>query len=142
MSKESGMTLQRPELFRTIRICKSKHALLLVPKVDRLARNVWVIMSMLEAGIPIRFAEYPSIDYHAGTTGEKSAILRAAMEAYLEGMRISDRTKAVMPGHVFIIQLPNVVLPGEEFRGRPPAFIMGRVVVAQATDFVCSLGIL
>ena len=101
-SNESGMTLQRPDLFRTKRLCN------LVPKVDRLARNIWVMTTILEAGIPICFTEFPTIDFHTGTTAEKSAILRAGMEAYLEGLRISDRTKAVMP----VLKKRNVKMGG------------------------------
>ena len=96
-SKESGMTFSRPELLKVLRVCVEHKALLLIPKVDRIARNIMVFSIIMHMNIPIEFAEYPSIDFHTGTIGEKSAIWRAAMEGYLEGLRISDRTRAVMP---------------------------------------------
>ena len=70
---------------------------MLLPKVDRVARNMMLFGVIMHMNIPVEFAEYPSIDFRNGTIGEKSAIWRAAMEAFLEGLRISDRTHAVMP---------------------------------------------
>jgi len=96
-SMESGMKLHRPDLFKALRACVANNALFLVAKVDRSSRNIIVFTLIMEMGIPIEFAEYPSINFHHGTIGEKSAIWRAAMEGYLEGLRISDRTRAVMP---------------------------------------------
>ena len=96
-SKESGMTQRRPDLFRALRICAKEGAVLAVAKVDRLARNIMLFMSLLQMKIPIAFAEYPTINFKSCTGGEKKAILRAAMEGYIEGMSISERTRSVMP---------------------------------------------
>ena len=69
----------------------------MVAKVDRLARHVIVFYSLLTLGLPIYLAEYPTLNMVTGTLAQRSAVMRSALEGHLEGLRISERTKAVMP---------------------------------------------
>ena len=96
-SRESGVTLNRPHLLQAVRACCTKDAILVTSKVDRLARNITVFTSLLMLDLPIWFAEYPTLDMRKGTLAERSAVIRQALEGHLEGLRISERTRAVMP---------------------------------------------
>ena len=57
-SRESGVALRRPHLIQAARICVKEDAILVVAKVDRLARNIVLFMTLLLSGIRIYFTEY------------------------------------------------------------------------------------
>lgn len=85
---ESGRNSSRPELIKAIRKAKQAGAVLLVAKLDRLARNVLFIAQLMESGVDFRacdMAEANRLTLH---------IMAAVAEA--EAKAISDRTIAAL----------------------------------------------
>jgi DNA invertase Pin-like site-specific DNA recombinase len=96
-SNESGVPLHRSHLLRAVKICNEQGSILSVAKVNRMAQKISIYTTLAMTELHMVFAEYPTIDIKLGSLAEKSAVIRSALEAHLEGLRISDRTKAVMP---------------------------------------------
>lgn len=85
---ESGRRKDRPELSKAIALCKKHDAILLIAKLDRLARNVHFISGLLESGIRFVAVDMPNAD-------------RFMMHVYAavaeeEARRISERTRSAL----------------------------------------------
>lgn len=90
---ESGKRSSRQVLQQALQACKLHGAVLVVPKVDRLARNTSFLLSIVENLSSIQgilFCDMPMID---GSPHSKFAITVMAANAELEGAMISQRTK-------------------------------------------------
>ena len=85
---ESGKRADRPELVRALAEAKRVGAVLLIAKLDRLARNVAFIANLLESGVEIAAADMP----------EANRFLLHVMAAVAEheAQAISDRTRAAL----------------------------------------------
>jgi len=85
---ESGKKNERPQLASALAEAKRIGAVLLIAKLDRLARNVAFIANLLEAGVEIAAADMP----------EANRFLLHVMAAVAEheAQAISDRTKAAL----------------------------------------------
>lgn len=85
---ESGKRSDRPELARALSEAKRAGAVLLIAKLDRLARNVAFIANLLESGVEVTAADMP----------EANRFLLHVMAAVAEheAQAISDRTKAAL----------------------------------------------
>jgi DNA invertase Pin-like site-specific DNA recombinase len=85
---ESGKKNDRPQLARAMAEAKRIGAVLLIAKLDRLARNVAFIANLLEAGGEIAAADMP----------EANRFLLHVMAAVAEheAQAISDRTRAAL----------------------------------------------
>jgi len=85
---ESGKRNDRPQLASAIAEAKRTGAVLLIAKLDRLARNVAFIANLLESGADIAAADMP----------EANRFLLHVMAAVAEheGRAISDRTRAAL----------------------------------------------
>ena len=85
---ESGKKNDRPQLARALAEAKRIGAVLLIAKLDRLARNVAFIANLLEAGVEIAAADMP----------EANRFLLHVMAAFAEheAQAISDRTRAAL----------------------------------------------
>ncbi len=85
---ESGKKNDRPQLARALAEARRIGAVLLIAKLDRLARNVAFIANLLEAGVEIAAADMP----------EANRFLLHVMAAVAEheGRAISDRTRAAL----------------------------------------------
>ena len=59
---ESARRHQRHQLLLALEHCKSAKALLLIAKMDRLARNVHFITSLMEAGVRFVAVDIPEAD--------------------------------------------------------------------------------
>lgn len=82
---ESGRKKDRPKLNQALVQCKRLNAVLLIAKLDRLARNVHFIASLIEAKIEFLAVDYPTTD--------KMIIYMQAVFAEYERDQISRRTK-------------------------------------------------
>ncbi|MFC7478475.1 recombinase family protein [Dankookia sp. GCM10030260] len=85
---ESGKRGERPELARALAVCRAHKAVLLIAKLDRLARNVAFIAGLMESGVPFMAADMPN------ATPFMLHVYAAMAEA--EGKAISVRTKAAL----------------------------------------------
>lgn len=85
---ESGKRSDRPQLARALMEAKRLGAVLLIAKLDRLARNVAFIANLLESGVEIAAADMP----------EANRFLLHVMAAVAEheAKAISDRTRAAL----------------------------------------------
>jgi DNA invertase Pin-like site-specific DNA recombinase len=85
---ESGKRSDRPELSKALEVARRRRATLLIAKLDRLARNVAFIATMMESGADFVACDQPfasRLTLH---------ILAAVAED--EARRISERTKAAL----------------------------------------------
>jgi DNA invertase Pin-like site-specific DNA recombinase len=85
---ESGKRNDRPELAKALRLCRVHKATLLVAKLDRLARNVAFISSLMESGVQFQAVDMPEVN--------EMVVHILASVAQGEAKAISDRTKAAL----------------------------------------------
>jgi DNA invertase Pin-like site-specific DNA recombinase len=83
---ESGKRKDRPELLRALEFCKRNGAVLVVAKLDRLARNVAFVSMLMESGVDFVCADFP--------TANRLTIHVLAAVAEHEASMISARTTA------------------------------------------------
>lgn len=88
---ESGGKKDRPELAKALIACKQQQATLIVAKLDRLARDVQLILSIVDSGINVRFIDLPEID--PSSPIGRFMLIQLASIAELERRIISQRTK-------------------------------------------------
>jgi DNA invertase Pin-like site-specific DNA recombinase len=85
---ESGKRSDRPELAKALSLCRLHRAVLLVAKLDRLARNVAFISALMESGVKFVAVDLPQAN-------ELTVHIMAAMAEY-EAKAIKARTKAAL----------------------------------------------
>jgi len=85
---ESGKRNDRPQIAAALAACRLRHATLIIAKLDRLARNVFFISSLMESGVDFVACDNP----HA--TRLTIHILAAVAEHERE--MISQRTRAAL----------------------------------------------
>jgi DNA invertase Pin-like site-specific DNA recombinase len=85
---ESGKSKDRPKLVEALRLCRVYNATLLVAKIDRLARNVAFVSTLMESGVKFVAVDLPQAN-------ELTVHIMASMAEY-EAKAISARTKAAL----------------------------------------------
>lgn len=85
---ESGRKNDRPQLTKALALAKSRKAILVIAKLDRLARNVHFISGLLESGVQFVAVDMPEAD--------RTFLQMAAVFAEWEARKISERTKAAL----------------------------------------------
>lgn len=85
---ESGRKKDRPILLEAMKLCKEQDATLVIAKLDRLARNVAFISTLLESGVKFLCCDMPSAN-------ELTIHIYSAI-AQDEAKRISERTKTAL----------------------------------------------
>jgi DNA invertase Pin-like site-specific DNA recombinase len=85
---ESGKKSKRPQLAKAISMCKAHGAILVVAKLDRLARNVAFTSALMDSGIEFVACDMPYAN--------RLTIHILAAIAEDEARRISQRTKAAL----------------------------------------------
>lgn len=85
---ESGRKTDRVQLAAALAHAKKAGAVLLIAKLDRLARNVHFISGLLESKVAFRCADMPEADV--------SFLQMMAVFAELEARKISERTTAAL----------------------------------------------
>jgi DNA invertase Pin-like site-specific DNA recombinase len=87
---ESGKRTKRPQLQAALAACKKQKAKLVVAKLDRLARNVKFLLTLIDSGVEVLFGDMPQV---TGAMGRFMLTSMAAV-AELEAGLVSERTKA------------------------------------------------
>jgi DNA invertase Pin-like site-specific DNA recombinase len=85
---ESGKRSDRPALARALSLCRIHNAQLVVAKLDRLARNVHFLSSLMESGVDFVACDLPQAN--------RLTIHVLAAVAEAEAEAISTRTKAAL----------------------------------------------
>jgi DNA invertase Pin-like site-specific DNA recombinase len=83
--KGSNALDKRPKLREAIALAKKNKAVLVIAKLDRLARNVHFISGLMETGVEFRCCDFP--------TADRTMLHMYAAMAEHEGRRISERIK-------------------------------------------------
>jgi len=89
---ESGRNDGRPELRKALDHCRRSGAVLVIAKLDRLARSARFLLELLDSGVEVRFCDLPQV---SGASGRFMLTSMAAV-AELEAGLISERTKAAL----------------------------------------------
>ncbi|TXN05314.1 resolvase [Methylobacterium sp. WL103] len=105
---ESGKRNDRPKLAEAMRLCRLHKAMLVIAKLDRLARNVAFVSALMEAGVDFVAVDFPQAN--------RLTIHILAAVAEHEAKAISDRTKAALSA----AKARGVKLGGD--RGNLPEF--------------------
>lgn len=85
---ESGKRNDRPAIAEALRLCRLHRATLIIAKLDRLARNVHFISSLMEAGVEFVACDFPQAN--------RLTVHILAAVAEHEASMISARTKAAL----------------------------------------------
>jgi DNA invertase Pin-like site-specific DNA recombinase len=85
---ESGKRNDRPAIAEALALCRLHRATLIIAKLDRLARNVHFISSLMESGVEFTAVDFPEAN--------KLTIHILAAVAEHEASMISARTKAAL----------------------------------------------
>lgn len=88
---ETGKRSDRPELAKALSDCKRSKAMLVIAKLDRLARNVNFLSGLMEAGVKFVCCDMPSAN--------RLTLHIMAAVAEDEAKRISERTKAALAAY-------------------------------------------
>jgi DNA invertase Pin-like site-specific DNA recombinase len=124
---ESGRKDDRTGLAAALALCRSKRAILLIAKLDRLARSVAFISNLMESGVDFLAADMPTVN--------RLTIHVLAAVAEHEREMISQRTKAALAAaKVRGTRLGNPRLPatGSLAAAPQPSTPGGRARVASA----------
>lgn len=85
---ESGKRNDRPKIAEALRLCRLHNATLVIAKLDRLARNVHFISSLMESGVDFVACDFPQAN--------RLTVHILAAVAEHEASMISVRTKAAL----------------------------------------------
>jgi DNA invertase Pin-like site-specific DNA recombinase len=97
---ESGKRNDRPKLAEALRLCRLHGAILIIAKLDRLARNVAFISNLMESGVEFIAVDFPQAN--------RLTVHILAAVAEHEAKAISTRTKdALASKRAFYAKLTN-----------------------------------
>src|SRR3989344_4578374 len=85
---ESGKRNDRPKLTEALRLCRLHKATLIIAKLDRLARNVAFVSSLMESGVEFTAVDFPQAN--------RLTVHILAAVAEHEAKAISERTKSAL----------------------------------------------
>lgn len=91
---ESGKRADRPKLAEALAYAKRHGCQLIVAKLDRLARDVKLILAIVDSGVRVRFLDIPEID--PDDPAGRLMLTMLASFAEFERRIISKRTKAAL----------------------------------------------
>jgi DNA invertase Pin-like site-specific DNA recombinase len=101
---ESGHRTGRPRLAEALSACRVHKAILVIAKLDRLARNVAFVSNLMEAGVEFEAVDFP--------TANRLTIHILAAVAEHEAKMISERTRVALA----VAKTRGTILGG--FKGR------------------------
>lgn len=95
---ESGRHCRRPELAAAVALTRHRGAVLVVAKLDRLARDTRFLLSLVDGGVPVRFLDFP--DLATDTSVGRMILTIMASVAEFESRRIGERIRAAWAARV------------------------------------------
>jgi DNA invertase Pin-like site-specific DNA recombinase len=132
---ESGGNNERAELNRAIHHARRIGGILVVAKLDRLARDAEFLIHLHNSNVPIIFGDLPEVD---GTPSGRMMVQMMAVFAEFERRRIGERTKealAVLKAQGRRLGTPGNLKPEHRAKGRAVA-IQRKIAraIAETTD--------
>jgi DNA invertase Pin-like site-specific DNA recombinase len=121
---ESGKRDDRPQLDAALKACRAHRAVLVIAKLDRLARNVAFVSRLMESGVEFIVADMPKVNRLT------IHILAAVAEA--EADLISARTKAALAAAKARGKVLGGTRPGAAERGQQVAALGRAALQAKA----------
>ena len=97
---DSGKKVNRIELNKAVVDAKKNKAVLLVAKLDRVARNVKLFLDLLDQ-VRIEFTDLPALSN--GTSDSRLVLTQLAAFAEWESAKISERTKAALAAKKLVV---------------------------------------
>ena len=91
---ESGRRGDRPELARAVAAAKPAGGVLVVAKLDRLARDARFLLALVDGGVRVRFLDFP--DLATDTSVGRLILTVMAAVAEFESRRIGERVRAAL----------------------------------------------
>lgn len=131
---ESGTRSDRPELQKALSLCRVHNAVLVVAKLDRLARNAFFLLGLKEAGVEFVCCDMPFAN--------RLTIGIMAMVAEEEARMISARTKAALAAakaRGIKLGRPNLTMKDRRKGNKASAAARGRRAMARARDLMPTL---
>jgi DNA invertase Pin-like site-specific DNA recombinase len=110
---ESGRCKNRPELNAALTKCRATGSTLVVAKLDRLARDVGLILSLVDSGVPITFLDLPDISADP-IVGRLVLTVMAAI-AEFESRRIGQRIREALARRRTKLEADGKPLPKRVF---------------------------
>ncbi len=119
---ESGKKADRPELEKALKLCKKMRALLVIAKLDRLARNVHFISGLMERGIKFCAVEFPNADpfmlhVHAAMSEHERRLISARTKA---GLAIAKARGVILGRHGAVLARQNAAKAKAQARELKP----------------------
>ena len=92
---ESGANNDRPELDKAVNHARRVGAMLVVAKLDRLARDSGFLMELYDGSVPIAFGDLPEID---GSAASRLMVQMMANMAEFERRRTGEKNQSRVSG--------------------------------------------
>src|SRR4051812_7548952 len=135
MEHESGGNNDRPELDRAIRHARRVGAILVVAKLDRLARDSGFLMRLYDGDVPLVFGDLPEVD---GSAASRLMVQMMANIAEYERRRIGERTRealAQLKARGVVLGTPRNLTPEARAEGtRLAALARARKAIEEMAD--------
>ena len=130
---ESGRKTKRAQLDAALAACRARRAVLLIAKLDRLARNVAFVCRLMEAGVEFIAADLPTVN--------KLTIHILAAVAEEEARTTSARTKAALAAaKARGVRLGNPHLkPGTREQALAANRVAAKVITAKARRYAADM---
>ena len=137
---ESGKRADRPQLTAALAACRTRRAVLVIARLDRLARNARFLLSIVEGSgeAGVVFCDLPTVP--AGPVG-RFLVTQMAAVAELEAGLISQRTRAALAAaKVRGVKLGNPrLIPGTPAMAAVARAARSRQVAERTTDVLAML---
>jgi DNA invertase Pin-like site-specific DNA recombinase len=117
---------ERPELARALGHARRTGSILVVAKLDRLARNARFLLALIEGGVDVVFCDLPNV---TPDTNGKLILTFMAGIAEWEANRISDRTREALASYKADGRISKRLrdkYPPEQYPGGVPPEVVAR----------------
>ncbi|WP_375460030.1 recombinase family protein [uncultured Enterovirga sp.] len=141
---ESGKNSQRPKLTGAIRLAKLHKATLIIAKLDRLARNVHFVSSLMESGVEFTAVDFPqanrlTIHILAAVAEHEAAMISARTKAALAAAKARGMKLGGFRGHTFTAEHHEAALRARQAGSEARAAELAPVIAELRSSGLTSL---
>jgi hypothetical protein len=105
---ESGTKAVRPQFNEALRLCRIFSAVLVIAKLDRLARNVALIAQLMESGVEFVAADFPQANHSRSIFSRPSRSMRPSSSRSASKRRSSPQRRAAWSGEATGMRQPRI----------------------------------